>query len=85
MVELSSKSDPFKFGFPNAVFIIPAILFVGLSGEFYLAIVYKFIFDTVFDCVEDLCVHKDIRVGSVMCSMMVIAIGELFVLREQNC
>uniref|UniRef100_A0A182MX63 Transmembrane protein n=1 Tax=Anopheles culicifacies TaxID=139723 RepID=A0A182MX63_9DIPT len=31
MVELSSSTDPFQHGFPNAVFIIPAIVVVGLG------------------------------------------------------
>lgn len=54
MVELSSKSDPFQFSFPNAVFIIPGILFVGLSGESYRANQLN----TIFDCVEDLCTYR---------------------------
>ncbi|KFB50452.1 hypothetical protein ZHAS_00018483 [Anopheles sinensis] len=32
MVELSSSSDPFQHGFPNVVFIVPAIIVVGLGG-----------------------------------------------------
>uniref|UniRef100_A0A182NJQ3 Uncharacterized protein n=1 Tax=Anopheles dirus TaxID=7168 RepID=A0A182NJQ3_9DIPT len=31
MVELSSSTDPFQHGFPNVVFIIPAIVVVGLG------------------------------------------------------
>uniref|UniRef100_A0A182QJA9 Transmembrane protein n=1 Tax=Anopheles farauti TaxID=69004 RepID=A0A182QJA9_9DIPT len=33
MVELSSSTDPFQHGFPNVVFIIPAIVVVGLGGR----------------------------------------------------
>lgn len=33
MVELSGKDDPFQHGFPNVVFIIPAIVVAGLSGN----------------------------------------------------
>uniref|UniRef100_A0A182PHZ5 Uncharacterized protein n=1 Tax=Anopheles epiroticus TaxID=199890 RepID=A0A182PHZ5_9DIPT len=33
MVELSSSTDPFQHGFPNAVFIIPAIVVVGLGDN----------------------------------------------------
>lgn len=33
MVELSGKSDPFQHSFPNVVFIIPAIIVIGLSGQ----------------------------------------------------
>lgn len=33
MVELSGKDDPFQHGFPNAVFILPAIIVAGLSGK----------------------------------------------------
>uniref|UniRef100_A0A182HWG4 Uncharacterized protein n=2 Tax=Anopheles arabiensis TaxID=7173 RepID=A0A182HWG4_ANOAR len=32
MVELSSSNDPFQHGFPNAVFIIPAIVVIGLGA-----------------------------------------------------
>lgn len=34
MVELSGKDDPFQHGFPNVVFILPAIIVAGLSGEY---------------------------------------------------
>lgn len=33
MVELSGKDDPFQHGFPNVVFILPAIVVAGLSGK----------------------------------------------------
>lgn len=33
MVELSGKGDPYQHGFPNSVFIIPAIVVIGLSGK----------------------------------------------------
>lgn len=33
MVELSGKDDPFQHGFPNVVFILPAIIVAGLSGK----------------------------------------------------
>lgn len=33
MVELSSSTDPFQHGFPNIVFVIPAVVVVGLSGK----------------------------------------------------
>ena len=36
MVELSSSNDPFQHGFPNAVFIIPAIVVIGLGGMYGL-------------------------------------------------
>lgn len=45
MVELSSSSDPFQHGFPNVVFIIPAIIVVGLGAFFgyklYLSLTEK--------------------------------------------
>lgn len=34
MVELSGKDDPFQHGFPNVVFVLPAIIVAGLSGEY---------------------------------------------------
>uniref|UniRef100_A0A182JRQ0 Uncharacterized protein n=1 Tax=Anopheles christyi TaxID=43041 RepID=A0A182JRQ0_9DIPT len=37
MVELSSSTDPFQHGFPNAVFIIPAIVVIGLGEELFNA------------------------------------------------
>lgn len=33
MVELSGANDPYQHGFPNSVFIIPAIIIVSLSGK----------------------------------------------------
>lgn len=33
MVELSSKDDPFQHGFPNVVFVLPAIIVAGLAGK----------------------------------------------------
>lgn len=33
MVELSGKDDPFQHGFPNVVFILPAIVVAGLAGK----------------------------------------------------
>lgn len=33
MVELSGKDDPFQHGFPNIVFILPAIVVAGLAGK----------------------------------------------------
>lgn len=32
MVDLSGANDPFKHGFSNSVFIVPAIVVVGLTG-----------------------------------------------------
>lgn len=32
MVDLSGSNDPFQHGFSNSVFIIPAIVVVGLTG-----------------------------------------------------
>ncbi|KXJ83389.1 hypothetical protein RP20_CCG006844 [Aedes albopictus] len=32
MVELSSSTDPYQHGFPNIVFVLPAIVVVGLCG-----------------------------------------------------
>lgn len=34
MVDLSGKSDPFQHSFPNIVFILPAIITLGLMGKF---------------------------------------------------
>lgn len=34
MVELSGKDDPFQHGFPNVVFILPAVVVAGLAGKF---------------------------------------------------
>ena len=33
MVELSNASDPYQHGFPNVVFILPAIIVFGLIGK----------------------------------------------------
>lgn len=33
MVELSGANDPFQHGFPNAVFILPAVIVAGLAGK----------------------------------------------------
>lgn len=33
MVELSGKSDPYQHSFPNIVFILPAIITLGLMGK----------------------------------------------------
>lgn len=33
MVDLTSKADPYQHGFSNSVFILPAIIVIGLSGE----------------------------------------------------
>lgn len=33
MVELSGKDDPFQHGFPNVVFVLPAIVVTGLAGK----------------------------------------------------
>ncbi|EDS43681.1 hypothetical protein CpipJ_CPIJ004943 [Culex quinquefasciatus] len=45
MVELSSSTDPFQHGFPNIVFVIPAVVVVGLSVFFgyklYLSLTEK--------------------------------------------
>lgn len=45
MVELSSSTDPFQHGFPNVVFIIPAIVVIGLGAFFgyklYLSLTEK--------------------------------------------
>lgn len=45
MVELSSSTDPFQHGFPNIVFILPAIVVVGLAVFFgyklYLSLTEK--------------------------------------------
>ena len=38
MVELSGKSDPFQHSFPNVVFIIPAIITLGLMGKSFVNI-----------------------------------------------
>lgn len=38
MVELSGKDDPFQHGFPNVVFILPAIIVAGLSGEYHFCV-----------------------------------------------
>lgn len=32
MVDLSGANDPFQHGFSNSVFIVPAIVVVGLTG-----------------------------------------------------
>lgn len=32
MVDLSGSKDPFQHGFSNSVFIVPAIVVVGLTG-----------------------------------------------------
>jgi len=34
MVELSGKDDPFQHGFPNVVFVLPAIVVAGLAAFF---------------------------------------------------
>lgn len=34
MVELSGKTDPYQHSFPNIVFILPAIITLGLMGKF---------------------------------------------------
>lgn len=41
MVELSGKDDPYQHGFSNSVFIVPAIIVIGLSGKY---INFKLIF-----------------------------------------
>lgn len=45
MVELSSATDPFQHGFPNIVFVIPAVVVIGLSVFFgyklYLSLTEK--------------------------------------------
>lgn len=33
MVELSGKDDPFQHAFPNAVFVLPAVVVGGLVGK----------------------------------------------------
>lgn len=39
MVELSGKSDPFQHSFPNIVFILPAIITLGLMGKFWFTVI----------------------------------------------
>uniref|UniRef100_A0A023EB21 Uncharacterized protein n=1 Tax=Aedes albopictus TaxID=7160 RepID=A0A023EB21_AEDAL len=45
MVELSSSTDPYQHGFPNIVFVLPAIVVVGLCVFFgyklYLSLTEK--------------------------------------------
>lgn len=33
MVELSGKDDPFQHAFPNIVFVLPAVVVIGLAGK----------------------------------------------------
>lgn len=40
MVELSGKDDPFQHGFPNVVFILPAVVVAGLAGKFSILITH---------------------------------------------
>lgn len=39
MVELSGKSDPYQHSFPNIVFILPAIITLGLMGKLMSSLV----------------------------------------------
>lgn len=40
MVDLSGSNDPFQHGFSNSVFILPAIIVVGLTGMKHSVAVY---------------------------------------------
>lgn len=55
MVDLSGSNDPFQHGFSNSVFIVPAIVVVGLTGMlqcFSVYLINKKIFRLLFQVVE---------------------------------